>query len=146
MYHFYATTKEVFSPTMSSISGLMDEDGFTVLNDPQDILRRWKTHFEDLLNDHSTTPEELFRRTTQHPILDWMSEPPTFQDLSRTIKLIKPGKTPWPDNIPVELLTHGRQEVKTRLMNLLLRIWESKTVPGNLKNANIVTIFKKGTV
>ena len=29
-------------------------------------------------------------------------------------------------------------------MNLLLLIWESETVPEDLKNANIVTIFKKG--
>ncbi|XP_076034523.1 uncharacterized protein LOC143021120 [Oratosquilla oratoria] len=72
-----------------------------------------------------------------------MSEPPTFQDFPRAIKLMRPGKTPGLDNIPVELFTHGGQEVKTHLMNLLLRIWESETVPGDPKNANIVTIKKK---
>ncbi|XP_076049515.1 uncharacterized protein LOC143030242 [Oratosquilla oratoria] len=106
MYHFYAATKEIFGPTKSSISRLMEEDGITVLNDPQDILCRWKTHFEGLLNDHPTTPEDLLHRTAQHPIQEWMSEPPTSDDLTRAIKLMKPGKTPGPDNIPVEVLTH----------------------------------------
>jgi len=29
-------------------------------------------------------------------------------------------------------------------MQLLLKIWETKTVPSDFRDANIVTIFKKG--
>ncbi|XP_076062421.1 uncharacterized protein LOC143037754 [Oratosquilla oratoria] len=49
-----------------------------------------------------------------------------------------------PDNIPLELLTHGGPELKNRLMLLILKIWETKTLPSDYPNANIITIFKKG--
>ncbi|XP_047486801.1 uncharacterized protein LOC125037644 [Penaeus chinensis] len=56
---------------------------------------------------------------------------------------MKPGKSPGPDNIPLELLTHGGPELKQHLLDLILRIWDTKTAPDDFRNANIVTNFKK---
>ena len=49
-----------------------------------------------------------------------------------------------PDNVPFELLNSAGPAVKSRLMELLTKIWNSDSVPPNFKNANIITIFKKG--
>ena len=57
---------------------------------------------------------------------------------------MKPGKAPGPDNIPLEFFTHGGPELKNRLMLLILKIWETKTLPSDFRDATIVTIFKKG--
>ena len=144
MRRFYAATKEIFGPTRSTVCSLKDADGFTVINDTQGILNRWRSHFESLLNDHSRTPDDLLCKTPQHPVRHWMSLPPSSEEMNKAIKNMKPGKAPGPDNIPLELITHGGPELKNRLLNLILKIWETKTVPTDFRDANIVTIFKKG--
>ncbi|KAK3889203.1 hypothetical protein Pcinc_006774 [Petrolisthes cinctipes] len=102
---FYAATKEVFGPTRSSVGGLKDVDGATTITDSEGILSRWKSHFENLLNDQANTPNDLIRMTPQYPVHHWMSLPPSIQDFDKAIKGMKPGKAPGPDNIPLELLT-----------------------------------------
>lgn len=57
---------------------------------------------------------------------------------------MKSGKAPRPDNIPLEFYTHGDPELKNHLMLILLKIWETKTLPGDFCDANIIAIFKKG--
>ena len=141
---FHAATKEIFGPTRSSVGGLKDADGLTTITDSEGILDRWKSHFENLLNDHSNTPDDLLRMTPQYPIRHWMSLPPTIQEYNKAIKRMKPGKAPGPDNIPLEFFTHGGPELNNRLMLLILKIWETKTSPSDFRDVNIVTIFKKG--
>ena len=60
------------------------------------------------------------------------------------MKRMKPGKAPGPENVPFELLNSAGPAVKSRLMELLTQIWNSDSVPKDFKNANIITIFKKG--
>ncbi|KAK3886377.1 hypothetical protein Pcinc_009480 [Petrolisthes cinctipes] len=62
---FYAATKEVFGPTRSSVGGLKDVDGATTITDSESILSRWKSHFENLLNDQANTPNDLICMTPQ---------------------------------------------------------------------------------
>ena len=73
-----------------------------------------------------------------------MSEPPTPDELTKAMKRIEPGKAPGPDNVPLELLNSAGPALKSRLMVLLIQIWNSDSVPPNFKHANIITIFKKG--
>ena len=144
MRRFYAATKEVFGPTRSSVGGLKDTDGLTTITDSEGILSRWKSHFENLLNDPANIPDDLLRMTPQYPIRHWMSLPPSIQEFNKAINRMKPGKAPGPDNIPLELITHGGPELKNRLMLLILKIWETKTLPNDFRDVNIVAIFKKG--
>ena len=144
MRRFYDATKEIFGPTRSSVGGLKDTDGATVITDSEGILKRWKSHFENLLNEPANTPDDLLRMTPQHPIRHWMSLPPSIQELKKAINRMKPGKAPGPDNIPLELLTHGGPGLINRLMLLVLKIWETKTLPSDFRDVNIITIFKKG--
>lgn len=60
------------------------------------------------------------------------------------MKRIPPGKAPGPDNIPYELIQHDGLPLKSRLFSLILRMWGSEQVPKDLKDAVIITIFKKG--
>ena len=114
MRRFYAATKEIFGPTRSSVGGLKDIDGSTI-TDTEGILRRWKSHFESLLNEHSHIPDNFLRMTPQYPLRHWMSLPPTFQEYEKAMKRMKPGKAAGPDNIPLEFFTHGGPEVNNRL-------------------------------
>jgi len=57
---------------------------------------------------------------------------------------MKTGKGAGPDNIPLEFFLHAGPKLKKHLMQLLLKIWETKTVPSDFRDATIVTVFKKG--
>ena len=141
---FYAATKEIFGPRRIGGNTLLSSDGLTTFTDDLGILKRWQEHFHALLNRPSTVADDLLRNVPQHPTRLWMSAPPSYQEFGKALKAMKAWKAPGPDNIPLELLTHGGLPVKTRLFTLIQRMWETKTVPTDLKDANIVTIFKKG--
>ena len=144
MRRFYAATKRIYGPTRSSINHLKDVDGTTVLSEPDRILERWKNHFDTLLNNHSTTPADLLRNSPRAPTQHWMSEPPTPDTPNKAMKRMKPFKASGPDNVPFELLNSAGPAVKSRLMELLTQILNSDFVPPDFKNANIISIFKKG--
>lgn len=142
--NFYAGLKEIYGPSRSSTGILKAADNTTVLTNSQDILMRWKEHFSTLLNRSSTAADDFLRHVPQHPPQPWMAVPPTFHEFNKAIRSLKPRKAPGPDNIPLELILGGGLPLKTRLFSLILLIWETQSVPANLKNATIVTIFKKG--
>ena len=115
-----------------------------MLSEPDRILERWKNHFDTLFNNHSTTPADLLPNSPQASTQHWMSEPPSPDQLTKAMKRMKPFKASGPDNVPFELLNSIGPAVKLRLMELLTQIWNSDSVPPDFKNANIITIFKKG--
>ncbi|XP_076041936.1 uncharacterized protein LOC143025811 [Oratosquilla oratoria] len=140
---FYAATKKNFGPTRSSVGGLKDVDGATTITDSEGILLRWRSHFENLLNDQVDTPDNPMRMTPQYPVRHWMALPTSVQDFNKALKRMRPGKAPGPDKVPLELLTHGGPELRNRLMLLILKIWETKTLPSDFRDATIFTILKR---
>ena len=57
---------------------------------------------------------------------------------------MKNNKTCGPDDIPAEILTFGGEKLANRFYELISKIWHDKEIPPDLRNANIVTIYKKG--
>ena len=45
---------------------------------------------------------------------------------------------------PAEIWKHGGEKLKRKLHDQILKIWEKETVPQDWKDANIVSLFKKG--
>ncbi|XP_076039003.1 uncharacterized protein LOC143024118 [Oratosquilla oratoria] len=133
----------VFGPIRSSTSTLKAADNITELTEPQGILARWQDHFSTLLNRDSSVAPDFLRNVPQHPVRLWMSAIPTYTEFETALKSIQPYKAPGPDNIPLELIKHGGLPLQIRIHLLLLRIWENEEIPADLKDANIITIFKK---
>ena len=119
MRRFYATTKEIFGPTRSSVGGLKDAGNTTTLTDPTSILDRWKSHFEALLNNHTATPDDSLKNTPQLPPRTWMSAPPTDKKFRDAFGCMKIGKASGPNNILFEILAHGGPDLKERLWQVI---------------------------
>jgi len=51
---------------------------------------------------------------------------------------------PGPCGIPAEVWKHGGIKLKQELHILLLNVWDKEEVPQDWKDANIISIFKKG--
>ncbi len=58
---------------------------------------------------------------------------------------MKCNKASGGDGIPAEVYKHGGTTLVHHLHRIFLKIWDNEEVPQELKDASIVTIFKKGS-
>ena len=61
------------------------------------------------------------------------------------VKQMKCNKASGGDGNPAEVYKHGGTALVRHLHRLFLKIWKNEKVPQELKDASIVTIFKKGS-
>ncbi|KAI4805703.1 hypothetical protein KUCAC02_010302 [Chaenocephalus aceratus] len=73
-----------------------------------------------------------------------MGEPPSLGEVLDAIKNMKNNKAAGPDGIPAEVLKKGGPDLLKHIHALLLKIWEEEEIPAQLRDALIVSIFKKG--
>ena len=62
--------------------------------------------------------------------------------MAAAIKSMKPRKSPGPDGIPAELLTHGGSSLHTFLFEIISLIWKEAELPKSWKDAALITIYK----
>ena len=71
-----------------------------------------------------------------------MDDPPTREEIRKATKQLKVGKSPGIDGIPAEVYQHGDETVLDKFQDLFTNCWEKGTVPHDLKNAVIVSLYK----
>lgn len=140
---FFAATRKIFGPSCNGVRPIASKDGI-IHKDKEQIKARWGEHFSELLNQEAQVKDNTLDGIPQYSTLDNLSDPPTMEELEKAIRQTKQGKAAGPDAIPAEIYKNGGPELTQRLFDLFLKIWESETLPADLRNANIVTIFKKG--
>ena len=69
---------------------------------------------------------------------------PTMDEMVRAIKGLKYGKAPGGGGIPAEVWKYGGVNLSNRLHRWIIKAWEEGHLPQAWKDANIVTIFKRG--
>lgn len=140
---FYDAVKEVYGPATRGGAPLLSSDGTKLLTDRNDILSRWEEHFRDLLNRPSEVDPSSIENIEQQPTIEHLADEPTIDEIYKAIKLLSNGKAPGNDGIPAEVLKYGGYGLVERLHTLYSRIWRDEEVPQQLKDAVIVTIYKK---
>ena len=64
-------------------------------------------------------------------------------EMARAIAGLKDGKGPGEDGIPAEVWKHVGNNLFSRLQQLITNAWKVGSVPQALKDASVVTIYKK---
>lgn len=67
---------------------------------------------------------------------------PSIDDLEKAIRDLSIGKSPGTDNIPAECLKANTNCLLPPIYNLFLQCWQQGTVPQNMRNAKIVSLYK----
>lgn len=75
-------------------------------------------------------------------LLEDLDTEPTPGELSEALDSLTSGKAPAEDRIPAEILKWCKGTLLTELHEILCRCWGEGDVPQNLKDANIVTLYK----
>ena len=71
-----------------------------------------------------------------------LDDPPTHEEIKKATMQLKVGKSPGIDGIPAEVYQHGGEAVLDKLQDLFTNCWEKGTLPQDLKDAVIVSLYK----
>ena len=140
---FYDAINELYGPSGSKATSIRSKDCATLLTDKKQILERWREHFSELLNCPSSVDQSVIDTIEQHPIAHELDEPPNEGETLLAIKQMNAGKAPGEDGLPAELFKHGGPALVQRLVLLFNAIWTEGHVPQDMKDAEIVTIYKR---
>ena len=114
--------------------GIKASNGTPLIN-KIDILERWAAFYEELYADNQSTP--LF--DTEETIPEILHD-----EVQAALNICKNDKAAGPDSINAELLKFGGIYLEKLLLKLFNKILATGTFPDEFKQAEIVTIFKKG--
>ena len=115
-----------------------------LVKDPESIRLCWKEHFSNLLNRNAQVDPRAVDELEQHLVRHELALPPTFDEVEKALRSLKSGKASGPDGIPAEVIKAGGSQLTEQLFLLIQRFWTEKQIPADLRDALIVTLFKKG--
>ena len=107
------------------------------------VVARWSEHFQKLLNVPGDINHEALDNIPQRITKTSLKEIPTMAEMSRAIPGLEDGKAPG-GGIPAEVWNHRRDNLFSRLHQLITNACEVGSVPQARQDASIVTIYKKG--
>ena len=73
-----------------------------------------------------------------------MDRCPEIDVISKAIDMVSDGKSPGSDGIHPEVIKRGGPKLLCALHEIIQEAWNTVTVPQDWKDAQLVTIFKKG--
>ena len=72
-----------------------------------------------------------------------LDDPPTLKEIKNATMQLKVGKSSGTDGIPAEVYQHGGEAVLDKLQDLFTSCLETGTLPQDLIDAVIVSLYKK---
>ena len=144
MKGFFNGLKEVWGPKKKGPVQLKSADGMETFSDSKRVVARWSEHFQKLLNVPGNIDHEALDNIPQRIIKTSLDDIPTMDEMAKAIAGLKDGKAPRGNGLSAEVWKHGGDNLFSRLHQLITNAWEVGSVPQSWKDANIVTIYKKG--
>jgi len=138
----YEGMKKAFGPSINKIAPLKSTAG-DIITDRSKQMERWAEHYQELYSRENVVTAAAAENTASLPVMEELDAPPSVDELSKAIDSLACGKAPGKDGIPPEVIKVGK---KTALLHhlhqLLQQCWEEGTVPQEMRDANIVTLYK----
>ncbi|KAJ2944193.1 hypothetical protein O0L34_g18171 [Tuta absoluta] len=135
----YQGIKRAIGPTKRKRAAIKDLDGNPIA-DKNKELTRWAQHYSNLYSQEiAIHPDALANFATRSEVTE-LDSPPTADEFYKAIRGLKLGKSTGLDNLPAELVRLGC--VSSPLYALLLRCWDEETIPQDMRDADIITLYK----
>ena len=71
-----------------------------------------------------------------------LDDPSTCEEIKKATTQLKVDKSSGIDGIPAEVYQHGEEAVLDKLQDLFTNCWEKGTLPQDLKDAVIVSLYR----
>ena len=132
---FYGSSHQIQAPLRSS-------DGSTLLTDKEAILQRWSEHFKGLFSNRATVQEPSLAKIPLVDVKLELDDPSTRKENEKVTMQLKVGKSPGIDGISAEVYQHRGEAVLEKLQDLFHNCWEKGTLPQNLRDAIIASLYE----
>lgn len=130
----FGPSKRIMAP-ISSLSG-------AILSTRTEQMERWVEHFSLLYSRQNVVRSSVLEALENKPVMYDLDKEPTSADLSVAIKSLTPGKACGSDGIPPDLLRQCKESLLPHLHQVLLNCWRKGTVPQDMKDSTIITLYK----
>ena len=137
---FWKTVRHLRRGKRGTIQAVYSKDG-TLLTSSEEVVGRWKEHFEELLNPVTSDPPSL---EGAEPEDDGGSSSISWKEVTEVVRQLHGGKAPGVDEIRPEMLKALGVEGLSWLIRLFNTAWKSGTVPKEWQTGVVVPLFKKG--
>ena len=138
----YDITKQLCNERPKSIGMVKSKNG-NILTKDSDIKKRWKEHFDEILNRPDPSEPALID-TDNIEELNIDTGPPTIQEIKLALREMKSGKAPGIDNITTEILKADIETTVREMHKLIGEIWVAEEIPQDWKRGVIIKLAKKG--
>uniref|UniRef100_A0ABM5FP43 Craniofacial development protein 2-like n=1 Tax=Pogona vitticeps TaxID=103695 RepID=A0ABM5FP43_9SAUR len=128
--------------TMQKKSAPLKSATGVVIQDRAQQMERWVQHYSELYSRENVVTEEALNNIECLPVLEELDSEPTLAEIKAVFDSLASGKAPGRDNIPVEVLKCGKEIIITELYEVFCLCWREGGVPQDMKDANIVTLYK----
>lgn len=140
---FFESLRTIYGPRCKKTAPVYSRDKTTKLTDPSEVLLRWAEHFNEVLNPGSQGADLNYINSLDAlPISSDLETPPSYEEFHNALNRLKNGKSPGYDSLPSEVYKYGGKNIKTRLFELVLQIWDAEIVPQDWKDALISKLYK----
>ena len=127
-----------------SIPSIRGSDG-VICSSQEGQEKCWLQHFARLLNIRSTFDATIFDHIEQREVDESLGQLPSLEDLTMAIRQLANCKAPGSSGIAPELLKPGGTPLLEALLDVINTAWTNGTVPQDWRDAQLVSIPKKGT-
>ena len=122
---------------------IRDEEGI-MLRDPELVRGRWARFFGTLLSSKSDKLKlDIIEELPQWPITHALGVEPTENELIGALRSMANAKAVGPDELPLELLKLGINNVLRVFHGVIKRVWHQREVPQRWRDAVIKGLHKK---
>jgi hypothetical protein len=138
---FYKRLNDVRRPFETQVAMCRAKNG-ELLTKKDQVLSRWKEHFEQHLNDgagYDRPPDQVDLGDDGVEI-----DLPSREEIEGALKYLKNNKAAGSDSISAELLKNGGPNLVNALHELIQQAWISETLPESWTKGVLCPGYKKG--
>ena len=135
----YDGIKKAVGPTISKSSPLKSKSE-DIISDRTKQLERWVEHYFELYSRENTVSKAALDAIERLTTLQKLDDLSSLEDVSKATDQLPSEKVPCKNCIPGEVIKAGNSSLLEPLHNL--KCWEEGEVPQDIKNANIITLYK----
>ena len=99
-------------------------------------------HYSELYSRVNVVSNEALMAMESLSITNELDSEPTLEDINQALDQLSSGKAPGNDGMPVEVIKCAKGTLLKELHEILCQCWRESEVPQDMRDANIVTLYK----
>ena len=137
----YDGIKKAMGPSKKVVAPLKSSTG-EIIRDKAKQMDRWVEHYSELYSQQNHITQDAIDAIQSFPLMAELDDAPTLAELKEAIERLPVAKAPGQDGIPPEIIKCDSSVLLEHLHGLLCQCWEEGAVPEDMRNANIITLYK----